>query len=218
MKKHPPRDPRFEFEADISHDVVIPDILYDGKIFNLSSGGIYFESNQLIEPDDEISLTVKKLDGSEMTFDVVVTRRERIDTGEYRFGYGARTITPSKAVVNILDLDSEQTSPPQKERRQYSRLGYNKIMSFRHGDKILKVRIQDISLGGAFIQTDMNFAIGRRVILNIGNKKTGNIRRKGRIVRLSETGFAVKFDRHKIERRSNTDRRNGRDRRKKQNK
>jgi hypothetical protein len=211
MKKHPPRDPRFEFEADISHDVVIPDILYDGKIFNLSSGGIYFESNELIEPDDEISLTVKKLDGSEMTFDVLVTRRERIDTGEYRFGYGARTITPSKAIVNILD--SEQTPPPQKERRQHSRLDYNKIMRFRDGDKIWRVWVKDISLGGAFIQTDMNFAIGRRIILNIGNKNTGNIRRKGRIVRLSEAGFAVRFDRRKIERRNNTDRRNGQDRR-----
>ena len=159
---------------------------------------------------------MKKLDDSEMTFDVVVTRRERIEKGEYRFGYGARTIDPSKAIVNILD--NEQTPPPKKERRQHSRLDYNKIVRFRHGDKVLRVWIKDIGLGGAFIQTGMEFTIGRRVILNIGNKKTGKIRRKGRIVRLSETGFAVKFDRHKpfIERRSNTDRRNGRDRRKKQ--
>jgi hypothetical protein len=142
MKKHPPRDPRFEFEADISHDVVIPDILYDGKIFNLSSGGIYFESNERIEPDDEISLTVKKLDDSEMTFDVVIARRKRIDKGEYRFGYGARAITPAKAVVNILD--NVQTPPPKKERRQHSRLDYNKIVSCRHGDKFLRACIKDI--------------------------------------------------------------------------
>lgn len=40
------REQRHICEVDMKHDVVIPDIHYDGIISNLSTGGIYFESNE----------------------------------------------------------------------------------------------------------------------------------------------------------------------------
>jgi hypothetical protein len=192
------RSPRIEYEAKISHDVVIPDILYDGKIFNVSSGGIYFESNEQIEIGDEISVTVQRLDGGEMTFDVVITRREIIPRGPYRFGYGAIAVEPRKTLVQILDNDS--TPKPQKieDRRQNSRFDYNKILNIRYKRGEFSVWIKNISPGGAFFQTVLKMPVGKRLTLKMGGKKTGYIRRKGRIVRISEAGFGIKFDRQKI--------------------
>ena len=192
------RSPRIEYEAKISHDVVIPDILYDGKIFNVSSGGIYFESNEQIEIGDEISVTVQRLDGGEMTFDVGITRREIISKGAYRFGYGAIAVEPQKTLVQILDNDS--TPKPQKieDRRQHSRLDYNKILNVKYSRGEFSVWIKNISPGGAFFQTGLKLPVGKRLTLKMGGKKTGYIRRKGRIVRISEAGFGIKFDCQKI--------------------
>ena len=195
MKNKHPRDPRFEYEAKISHDVFIPDILYDGRILNLSSGGIYFESDEPIEPGDEISITVKKIDGTETTFDVEITRREQIYRGDYQFGYGAKVVEPAKTIVKIVDNDE---APKRKNRRQHTRHDHNRIVRFRHGGEILRVWIKDISAGGAFIQTGMTLPVGKRLILNMGGEKTGYITRKGRIVRIDATGFAIKFDRRQL--------------------
>jgi hypothetical protein len=218
MKPKLPRDPRFKFEADISHDIVIPDIHYDGKISNLSSDGIYFESNERIEPGDEISVTVKKLDGTETTFDVEVTRRERIEDREFRFGYGARSTELNKKLVKILDKVPTPTPKKGKDLRGYCRHIYNKLLRFRHGNKLYNAWVRDISRGGAFIQTRLKFPVGKKVVLTMPSKGLNSgIRLKGWIVRCSEGGFAIKFDRRAVfvERRFDVDRRTGRNRRKK---
>jgi hypothetical protein len=194
MKIRSPRDPRIPFEANISHDIVIPDIHYDGKVFNLSDGGIYFESNERIEPGDEISITVKREDGTAITFDVEIIRRENIERSGYNFGYGAKSIDPEKKLVKII----VKALTKSKDRRQHIRLDYNKIARFRHGGENLRVWIKDISPGGVFIQTGIKLPLGKRLILNMGGKKTGYISRKGRIVRTNETGFGIKFDLYKI--------------------
>jgi hypothetical protein len=192
------RSPRIEYEAKISHDVVIPDILYHGKIFNVSSGGIYFESNEQIEIGDEISVTVQRLDGGEMTFDVGITRRKIIPRGAYRFGYGAIAVKPRKTLVQILDNDSAYKPQRSENRRQHSRFDYNKILNVRYGKREFSIWIKNISPGGAFFQTGLKLPLGRKLTLKMGGKKTGYIRRKGRIVRISEIGFGIKFDSQKI--------------------
>ena len=218
MNPKPPRDLRFKYEADISHDILIPDIHYDGRIFNLSRAGIYFESNERVEPGDQISITVKKLDGSEIDFDVEITRRKKLPGAEYRFGYGAKSIEPKNSLVKVLNEDFASDPINHRDSREYSRQIYNKPVRFKHENKIHNGWIKDISRGGIFIETRLCFPIGKIVVFTIPAKKTGKrIRIKGWIVRHSEAGFAVKFDRRTefIERRFDVDRRNGRDRRKK---
>ena len=189
MKPQIPRDERIPFKADIAHDVVIPDVLYDGKIYNLSGGGIYFESNELIEPGDEISITVKKIDGTATTFDVEVVRRENIECSEYEFGYGARAIGPEKILVQILD----KVPNKRKNRRQHPRVDYDNIFIVRYRKRKFSVWIKNISLGGAYFQTTLKFTLGKRLAVKIG-KKSAYIRRQGKIIRIDATGFAIQFD------------------------
>ena len=189
VKPKIPRDERIPFKADIAHDVVIPDILYDGKIYNLSGGGIYFESNELIEPGDEISVTVKKLDGTATTFDVEIMRRENIECSGYDFGYGARAIEPEKTLVQILD----KVPTKRKNRRKHSRFDYMKILYVSYAKNKVSVLIRNTSLGGAYFQTPLKFPLGKRVAVKLGSK-SAYIRRQGNIIRSDATGFAIQFD------------------------
>lgn len=218
MKSKTPRNPRIPFEANISHDIVIPDIHYDGKVFNLSDGGIYFESNERIEPGDEICVTVKKMDGSEKTFDVKITRRKNIQNAEYKFGYGAKSIGPNETPAKILGKDKTPTPKTTDDFRGYCRHIYNRLVRFRHGNKFYNAWIRDISRGGAFVLSGLKFQTGKKVVLNIpGKSPNKSVRLRGWVVRIDEGGFAIKFNRRSdsAERRFEVDRRNGRDRRKK---
>jgi hypothetical protein len=74
---------RYKYETEISHDIFVPDIFYDGKIYNFSNDGVYFESNEQILPGDEISITItKKLQKDNVntpkTFDVEILWRKKI--------------------------------------------------------------------------------------------------------------------------------------------
>ena len=216
MSSKPPRDKRFNYEADLSHDIVIPDIHYDGRIFNLSREGLYFESDERVEPGDQISITIKKMDGNEVTFEVEILRRKRLHGAAYRFGYGAPSIEPKSSLVKVFDKDLAPTPIDNKDSREYCRKIYNKLLQFRHESKNHNAWIRDISRGGAFIETNLWFPVGKRIVLTIPAKKARKaVRLQGWIVRCSEAGFGIKFNRRTdfVERRFDVDRRKGPDRR-----
>lgn len=76
--------------------------------------------------------------------------------------------------------------------------------------------ITNISRGGAFIETQINFSVGQIIILVVpGHKGRKIFKLKGCIVRLGRSGVGVKFDRRRAvrNRRSDLDRRSGLDRR-----
>ena len=101
---------------------------------------------------------------------------------------------------------------------EYCRKIYNKLLRFRYENKNHNAWIRDISRGGAFIETNLWFPIGKKIILTIPAKKARKVVRiQGWIVRCSEAGFGIKFNRRtdSAERRFDIDRRNRPDRRQK---
>ena len=81
-------------------------------------------------------------------------------------------------------------------RRANARKPYGKEVIFSHIETIYRGIIKNISLGGARIETGSvnQFGKGEMVTVSIpfssGNR---NIKRKGRIVWLNDTGFAIEF-------------------------
>ena len=209
-----PRENRLNCKLDIKHDVVIPDIHYDGTISNLSSGGVYFESNELILPRDEISITVKKLNDEEITFDVCIIWKKDLPDSAYRYGYGAKSISPNKFMVQACDLDNKQIAESE-DKREYQRTIFNKQIRLKNSNKIYKGQIRDISRGGAFIETDSIFSIGKKIVLTLSGKlDKKSVRLTGWIVRKGYDGFGISFNRRSgTERRYDIDRRIGLDRR-----
>ncbi len=74
---------------------------YDGKIFHLDDGGIYFESNEIVEPGDKISVTVRKLNNSEITFEAEVLWRKEFYNATFSYGYGVRSINPKDVLKQV---------------------------------------------------------------------------------------------------------------------
>ena len=213
MSINPPRmvrEKRYKCEMDISHDNVIPDIHYDGIISNLSNGGIYFESNESIFPGDEISVTVKKLNEEEITFDVYIIWKKDLPTLSFRFGYGAKRFSPKESIVQIRDQDVNRITEAE-DIREYKRNFFNKQIRLKSHIQSYIGRIRDISRGGAFIETDSIFPIGKKIVLTIsGNTTRKRVKLTGRIVRKNNEGFGISFDRRPgVERRYGIDRRKG---------
>jgi len=208
------RDHRYKCEVDISHDNVIPDIHYDGIISNLSGGGVYFESNESIFPGDEISVTVKKLNEEKITFDVYIIWKKDLPNPPFRFGYGAKTVSPKESVVQIHDQDVNRITEAE-DKREYQRKIFNMQIRFKNHNQSYNGRILDISHGGAFIETDSIFPTGKKIVLTISGKTARkSFKLTGWIVRKNNEGFGISFDRRSgVERRYDIDRRKDPDRR-----
>jgi len=216
---------RYKYETAISHDIVLPDILYDGKIYNFSNDGVYFESNEQILEGDEISITVTKKPqnesvDTEKTFDVEILWRKEIQGTSYRYGYGAKLLEPKGSLIRLFGtakIENEDLSNhDQQDPRAHLRKIYNKTLKFAYRKQGCHGFVTNVSRGGAFIETKTNLSIGEKITLIIPRMKTRkDVRLKGWIIRQDETGFGIKFDlRSGQSRRADLDRRAIIDRRK----
>jgi len=201
-----PKEQLLKYEANNLHDTVILDIHYDGKIYNLSDGGIYFESDEQILAGDEISITVKKLNDTEQSFDVAILWRKKLQNASLCFGYGAKLIEPKETLVQTLDTEELQGTDrinSAMDSREHKRQIYDKNVRFKCQNKYYHGRIKNISRGGASIETKSGFFVsGEKVVLNIPGKNTfKNIKLIGWIARWNYTGFGIQFNRRsKLER------------------
>ena len=74
---------------------------YDGKLYHLDDGGIYFESNERIEPGDKIAITIKRLNNSEVTLEVEVLWRKELNNATFDCGYGVRALNPRATLRQV---------------------------------------------------------------------------------------------------------------------
>ena len=219
---------RFTYKADIYHDSLSPDVFYAAVMHNFSKGGLYFESDQSLKIGDRVNLRIKHPPhsaGKENIFEleVEIIWRKNLRYSSFRYGYGARFIDPNASLEKIigttaLEVQRMQDNDPKAEKdpRIHPRKLYNKSLFFISDNRNYKGLITNISRGGAFIETHINFSVGQIIMLVVpGHKGRKSFKLKGCIVRLNRTGVGVQFDRRKAvrNRRSDLDRRSGLDRR-----
>jgi Tfp pilus assembly protein PilZ len=219
---------RFTYKADIYHDSLSPDVFYAASMHNFSKGGLYFESDQSLNIGDYISLRIKHpphSSGKDNLYElgVEIVWRKDLRYSSFKYGYGAKFIHSNASLENIIDtteleVQRSQHNNPKEEKdpREHPRRPYNKSLSFISDDQNYEGLITNISRGGAFIETHINFSVGQIIMLVVpGHKGLKTFKLKGCIVRLGRSGVGVQFDRRKAvrNRRSDLDRRRGFDRR-----
>ena len=82
----------------------------------------------------------------------------------------------------------------RKDSRKY--FGNNQLLlaSCQTADSVFNEYIQDLSSGGAFIQTDKNLTIGQEVAMTISLPNSRKeLKATGEIVRVSPKGVGVEF-------------------------
>ena len=201
---------RFVYAADISHDLLAHDRIYQGKLHNFSKGGLYFESDQSISPGEEVFIKFRKQPDSvnddimaQLPFGVKIIWRNDLPDASFRFGYGAHYIDKDDSLVKTIRIPELETRRLQdnplnaeKDPREYPRTPYHKSIRLTFRDQNYPGEFRNISRGGVFIETDIQFPIGNQIRIAMpGSKIRSNFHLKGLIVRINTDGFGVKFDR-----------------------
>ena len=214
------RNKRLRCDAVIWHDNLLPDIFYNAKMHNISKSGVYFESDQIIYPGEDIHIGLKNsnspMHNRQDRFRVEIKWRKDLQNASFRYGYGAILINP----INTLVKSLEKLHPGLKNSRQsiglhngdprkQPRKPYRKVISFVSKKKTYKGVITNISRGGAYIKTKHKLFLGQLIQVVIpGDQNRKDVKLKGWVIRLSPDGIGVRFDR-----RTGRDRRSVLDRR-----
>jgi Tfp pilus assembly protein PilZ len=219
---------RFKAEAVIWHDNLLPGIFYNAKMYNLSKGGIYFESDQVIYPGEKIYIGIKNTAFSDKKpkdyCRVEIKWRKELQDSFFQYGYGAKFVDASNLLTRKIKWDNlekksgrENDLKIEKDPRGHPRKRYRKVLIFTSKNNRYKALISDIGRGGAFILTKHKFNLGQTIQLTIpGYKMDKDVKIKGWIVRRNQNGIGVRFDRRSgLNRRSDLDRRVRWDRREK---
>jgi Tfp pilus assembly protein PilZ len=218
---------RFNYEAFISHDVSSNDIIHPGKMFNFSKGGLYFESDESIDPGEEVFVgllthTETADHDTQLLFEAKIIWQQELNDSQFRYGYGGKFLNSSDSFLEIPELVKleEQTSAEnefvgEKDSRKYNRRGYNKPLYFIYKRLKFIGLVANISRGGALIETDAKFSLGESIQLVVPAGSTGkDVLVRGWIVRVCRRRVGVSFERRSgRERRNDLDRRTGLERR-----
>jgi len=165
----------------------------NSRMVNCSDKGLYFESDEFLQPGAEIFIRVEKFtDDQTESYNchhAKVIWGRRLNNTHYSYGYGVKYV---KLVDNqhSLDEDSEQI----KDLRKHPRMYCGKPATFGIDHKYYNGFISDISRNGCFIENIELLNIGQILDLVItGTKFSKNNQLKVEVVRLSSIGVGVKF-------------------------
>ena len=90
--------------------------------------------------------------------------------------------------------NSEETIYERKDSRKYFSKNQLLLANCQTADTVFKEYIQDLSSGGAFIQTDKTLTIGQEIAMTISLPNSRKeLRATGEIVRVSPKGVGVEF-------------------------
>jgi Tfp pilus assembly protein PilZ len=200
---------RFGYEADISHDLLAHNHIYKGRLCNFSKGGLYFESDQSIFPGEEVFIKFQNQPDSinddvmaQLPFGVKIVWQNDLPDALFRFGYGAHYIDKNDSLVKTIKIPELQpqhlapkTLDAEKDPREYPRTPYHKTIRLNYKDKYYRAEFSNISRGGVFIKTNIQFPVGKPIRIAMpGSKIRNDFYLKGLIVRINTDGFGVKFD------------------------
>jgi hypothetical protein len=197
---------RFEYETAIAIESMDGGVSSVAKMFNVSEGGAYFESDTLIAEGEEIYIWIAnspfaKDKGVYECYHVKTVWRRNLKDSLYAYGYGVQQVEPIKhfsesVVVSSYDKKKPQAPPPKKDRdaRKHPRKPFVKSIYFGTQNDYFKGLIKNISRGGVFIETSDSFSVGQVIKIVIpGNDLDKFIAIKAEIVRLAADGIGVKI-------------------------
>ena len=167
----------------------------NSRMVNCSDDGLYFESDQFLQPGSEIFLQIENFPQSETEtykcHHAKVIWGKRLNSTSYAYGYGVKYVKLSNK-QNSSETDSEEIKDLRKHPRKYC----NKPATFGFENKSCGGFISDVSRNGCFIEILEFLNIGQILDLAIpGTKFSENNTLRVEVVRLSPIGIGVKFKR-----------------------
>jgi hypothetical protein len=181
---------RFAHESKVTLESTEIGFRRDARMFNFSDFGIYFESDYRLQPETEILVGISdspfasKPDIYER-YRAKVKWRKKLKRSSYYYGYG---------VEIIEDTAKTPGAPPYDGTREHPRKDAEIRIKYEVENEKYEGVTENVSSGGAFVNSLFPLSVGQIVKLWIPLKKKGRIARlTGKVTRTNLRGFGVKF-------------------------
>ena len=181
---------RFAHESNVTLENTDIGFRCEGRMYNFSEAGIYFESDFKLEPQVEIIVGINDSPfasepGTHEQHRGTVKWRKELTQASFFYGYGVESI---EKVGQILKPDRPDGTI------EYPRKEVAIPITIESDDETYDGVAENVSRDGAFIKSHMLMSTGKYIRMEIPLKKKGKIARiVGLITRTNLRGFGVKF-------------------------
>jgi hypothetical protein len=164
-------------------------------MLNYSAEGLYFESDSMLNPGAHIYLAIKNSPFASGP-DVVEYRRaeilwrQKLKQSYYTFGFGVK-LHPSEN----RPVCQSAGGATKKELRRHARKACRRSTRLATGDAVFTGEIQNISLSGAFIQSERELAVDQILTLSVPGKHGNQLKLTGQVVWTNKSGCGIKIQR-----------------------
>jgi hypothetical protein len=181
---------RFAHESKVTLESSEIGFRRDARMYNFSDFGIYFESDYSLRPGSDIFVGISdspfapEPDKYER-YRGIVKWRKTLKRSSYYYGYGVELIEEAP------DLPRSRQYPGA---RKHPRKDAAIPVKYEFENQKYEGITENVSSGGAFVNTICPISVGQLVKLEIPLKKKGKIARlTGQVTRTNLRGFGVKF-------------------------
>ncbi len=181
---------RFAHESKVTLANTDSGLRCEGRMYNFSETGIYFETDSKLEPQAEILIGISD---SPFAYEPdiyeqycgTVKWRKKLMQASYYYGYGLELIQKVDGTIQPDQLEGIREHPRKKAAIP---------ITIESDDETYDGVAENVSKGGAFVKSHMLMTTGKFIKMEIPLKKKGKIARLvGLITRTNLRGFGVKF-------------------------
>lgn len=160
---------------------------------NYSKTGSYIETNYPLQPGKEICIGIesspsKSFSGKYACYRARIIRKQKSLYSAFKYGYGIRYL-----FGHDVQNTKHQRLMARKNLRKHPRKPFCLAILFLSNEQLVEGVIKDISLNGAFIETQESFSEGQIVTLDILNKKKHNVKIMSKVVWHNPKGIGMQF-------------------------
>jgi Tfp pilus assembly protein PilZ len=186
-------DTRFDHISPLQVKDLSSGKMYEARMRNHSNGGIYFESDGLLQKGAKIYICIQNSPNPQSSgvleyYTGKVMWRKYLKRSFFYYGYGVQML----GGINKQNMHSND-GKKGKDSRKYPRKPFCRTVGLStKKNGIFKGRTKNVSASGVFISSDAKLELGQelRLILPVKGKK---VKIEGQIVWLNDEGFGLKF-------------------------
>ena len=197
---------RFYYETAVALESVDGGVTSVARMFNVSEGGVYFESDTRIPGGKQIYIWIAnspfaKDPGVYESQRVKVVWRKPLSDSIYAYGYGVKRLDPAGSFSESMVMSRfESPRPlvgrlrPIRDSRRHPRERLSKSVYFGSKGSHYKGTIHNISRGGLFIETRHLLEVGQAIRIVIpDNRFDRYLSINARIVRSNSSGIGLQI-------------------------
>jgi Tfp pilus assembly protein PilZ len=185
-------DTRFDHISPLQVKDLSTGEMFEARMQNHSNGGIYFESDGILQKGSKIYICMHNSPYSQSSgvleyYTGKVMWRKFLKRSSFNFGYGVQLFSDSSK----QDIESKDCKK-EKDLRKNPRKPFFRTVQIGTNKGVFKGRTKNISSSGVFISSEAKLELGQVLKMHLSFKGKP-LKISGQIVWLNDEGFGLKF-------------------------